>query len=52
MGGFRATEALEGVSIGETLFNSINSVISGDKTVSEWKEDIEKVSDKLREALK
>ena len=52
MGGFRATEALEGVSIGDTLFNSINSVVSGDKSIKEWKEDIKAVCERLRKALK
>ncbi|MBQ8474580.1 MAG: carbohydrate ABC transporter substrate-binding protein [Clostridia bacterium] len=52
MGGFAATEAVAGVSIYDTLFESINSVVSGDKTVEEWKADIKKVSDKLRENLK
>ena len=52
MGGFRATEALEGVSIGDTLFNSINSLVSGDKSIKEWKEDIKAVCERLRKALK
>jgi len=52
MGGFAATDAVEGVSMGETLFRSIDSVVSGDKSVKEWQEAVEKASDKLRPALK
>ncbi len=52
MGGFRATEALEGISISDTLFQSINSVISGDKTIDQWRKEIREASDKLRKALK
>ncbi len=52
MGGFAATEAVEGVSIYNALFDSINSIMTGDKTVSQWKSELAEVSDKLRENLK
>lgn len=52
MGGFAATEPIPGVSIYDTLFESINSIVSGDRTVDEWQENIKNVSDKLREKLK
>lgn len=52
MGGFAATDAVEGVSIADTLFRSIDSIVSGDKTVKEWQKNVEKVSDQLRPALK
>lgn len=52
MGGFAATEAVEGVSIYNTLFESVNSIITGDKTVEEWRQEIAGVSDKLRSKLK
>lgn len=52
MGGFAATEAVEGVSMADTLFRSIDSIVSGDKTVKEWQKAVEKTSDQLREALK
>lgn len=52
MGGFAATEAVEGVSIYNTLFDSINSIMTGDKSVAQWKDELIKTSDKLRENLK
>lgn len=52
MGTFAATEALEGVSIADTLFASYNSVVSGDKTVQEWQNEVSAVSEKLRKVLK
>lgn len=52
MGGFAATEAVEGVSMKDTLFFTIDSIVSGDKTVAEWQTAVEKVSDQLRDALK
>ena len=51
MGGFAATEAVEGVSMAATLFGTIDSIVSGDKSVSEWQESVEKTSDQLREAM-
>ncbi len=52
MGGFSATEAVEGVSMYNTLFESINSIMSGDKTLDQWRSEIIAVSDKLRGKLK
>lgn len=52
MGGFAATEAVEGVSMKDTLFFMIDSVVAGTKTVEEWQAAVEEVSDQLREALK
>lgn len=52
MGGFAATEAVAGVSIYDTLFESINSIMTGDKTVDTWKNEIIAASDKLRDNLK
>lgn len=52
MGGFAATEAVEGVSMKETLFFTIDSIATGDKTVEEWQAAVEEVSDQLRGALK
>ena len=36
----------------DTLFGTINSIVSGDKTVDEWQEAIKSASDSLRGALK
>ncbi|GHH99945.1 carbohydrate ABC transporter substrate-binding protein [Neobacillus kokaensis] len=52
MGGFAATEAVEGVSMADTLFHTIDSIVTGDKTVKQWQDAVEKASDKLRAALK
>ncbi|MBV7505569.1 carbohydrate ABC transporter substrate-binding protein [Bacillus sp. sid0103] len=52
MGGFAATEAVEGVSMADTLFRSIDSIVSGDKKVKDWQKSVEKVSDQLRSAIK
>lgn len=52
MGGFAATEAVEGVNMKETLFFTIDSIMTGDKTVEEWQAAVEEVSDQLRGALK
>ena len=52
MGGFAATEAVAGVSIYDTLFESVNSIMTGDKTVEQWRSEIISVSDKLRNNLK
>lgn len=51
MGGFAATEPVEGVSMTDSLFNAVNSVMSGDKTVKDWQADVEAASDKLRDAM-
>ena len=52
MGGFAATDPLEGVSIYESLFDAVNSVMSGDKTKEEWISGVEAASDALRQKLK
>lgn len=52
MGGFAATEAVEGVSMKDTLFFTIDSIVNGDKTVADWQAAVETVSDQLRGALK
>ena len=52
LGGFATTDAVEGVNIADTVFGTINSLVSGDKTEEEWIEAIKADSDKLREALK
>lgn len=52
LGGFAATEPVEGVSMADTLFGTVNSIVSGDKTVEQWRSDVIAASDKLRAALK
>jgi N-acetylglucosamine transport system substrate-binding protein len=50
VGGFASTAPVEGVNIKETLFDSANSIISGDKTVEQWQEELNAASEKLSEA--
>ena len=52
LGGFAATDPVEGVSMAESLFASIDSVVNGDKTVEDWVNDVRTASDALRAALK
>lgn len=52
MGGFAATDPVEGVSMRDSLFGTVNSIVSGDKTVDQWVADVTKASDALRAALK
>ena len=51
MGGFAVTTPVEGVSMTDSLFNKVNSVMSGDVTVEEWQSGVEAASDLLREAM-
>lgn len=51
MGGFATTDPVEGVSIQDTLFQTVNSIVSGDKTVDQWKEAILADVVRLRGAL-
>lgn len=52
MGVFATTDPVEGVSIKESLLTAIDSVMSGAKTVDQWKAGVIEASDKLRAALK
>lgn len=52
MGGFASTEPVEGVSITKSLFETVDSLVSGDKTKEQWIAAVKEASDKLREALK
>ena len=51
MGGFASTAPVEGVSMADTLFGTVNSIVSGEKTVDEWQKAVEEVSDQLRGAM-
>lgn len=50
MGTFAAAPPVEGVSMTDTLFSAINSIVSGDKTVDQWQRDVERASDAIRAA--
>lgn len=50
VGGFASTAPVEGVNIKSTLFDTANSIISGDKTPEQWLADLDAASEKLRAA--
>jgi len=52
MGAFATTDPVEGVSISDTVFGTIDSLVTGAKTQAQWVEEITKASDALRAALK
>lgn len=52
LGAFAATEPVEGVNFGDTVFGTVNSLVSGDKTQEQWVAQIKADSDQLRQALK
>lgn len=51
MGGFAATSPVEGTTMADALFGTVNSIISGDKTVDEWRALVSETSDKYRNAM-
>lgn len=51
MGGFASTAPVEGVDMAATLFGTVNSIVSGDKTVADWQTAVEAASDQLRAAM-
>ncbi|WP_377273069.1 carbohydrate ABC transporter substrate-binding protein [Peterkaempfera sp. SMS 1(5)a] len=50
VGGFASTAPVEGVDIKGTLFDSANSIISGDTTEAKWQSALNDASEKLRQA--
>lgn len=52
MDAFATTDPVEGVTVRTTFLDPVNSLVTGDKTVEEWKEQIKTDSDALRAALK
>lgn len=51
LGAFASTTPVEGVDMAATLFGTVNSIVSGDKTVDQWQKAVEEASDQLRAAL-
>ncbi|MCM3110963.1 carbohydrate ABC transporter substrate-binding protein [Lederbergia lenta] len=51
MGTFASTKPVPGVSMGDTLYGQIDSIMSGKLTIEKWQTSIEEASDKLREAM-
>ncbi len=52
MGGFAATNPIEGVDVSGTFFEPINSLVEGKLTIEQYKANIIKNTDLLREAKK
>lgn len=52
LGNFAATDPVEGLNFADTIFGTVNSLVSGDKTKEQWIEAVKKDSDLLRGALK
>ncbi len=50
MGSWAATNAVEGVNMTDTLFGSVNSLVSGNLTKEDWTAQIIEVNDALRAA--
>ncbi len=51
LGGFAATDPVEGVNMNDTLFGTVNSIVNKSKTVDQWQDEVEAASDKLRAAM-
>ncbi len=51
VGGFAPAPSIEGVDVKATLFESINSVMNGDKTVEQWQQEVIEAVEKTHEAL-
>ena len=51
MGGFATTDPVEGVSIADSLFATVDSVVSGDVAVADCQASVEEACAKLREAM-
>lgn len=51
MGGFAATEPVEGLVWNDSYILIIDSIMNGTKTVEDWQTALTSASDKLREAI-
>lgn len=55
MGGFAAAPPVEGVNLTSAdgiLFGTVNSIVTGDKTVKQWQQEVVEAAAKIREAIK
>lgn len=50
VGGFATTATVEGVDVKSTLTNTADSIITGDKTIDQWQEDLDSGSEAMRKA--
>lgn len=51
MGGFATAPAVEGVDMASTLYETVNSVANGDKTVEQWQADVVEAASRISEAI-
>lgn len=51
IGNFVGTEAVEGLDYKAVWCGTIDSIMSGDKTVEQWQKDLEDANDKMRAAI-
>ena len=51
MGGFAATEPIEGLVWNDSYILIIDSIMNGTKTVEDWQNELVSASDRLREAI-
>lgn len=51
LGGFAATEPIEGLTVYDTFFAPVDSLVSGAKTEQEWVDGIKSANNKFRAAL-
>lgn len=51
MTGFAATTPVEGVNFTDVYVGTVDSIMSGAKTVEEWQKSLQEASDKLRAAI-
>ena len=52
LGGWGQAPAVEGVDMTKELFDAINSVANGDKSVEDWQKDVVSAAEKISEAVK
>ena len=52
MDAFAATDPVEGITVRSTFLDPVNSLVTGDKTIDQWIDQIKSDSDALRAALK
>lgn len=51
MGGFGSTEKLDGLSLNEVLYDSVNQLAGNQITVLEWQRKVEETSDLIRKTM-
>lgn len=52
LGGWGQAPAVEGVDMTKELFDAVNSVANGDKSVEDWQKDVVSAAEKISEAVK